>query len=130
MTVKEFLDAGDLSAAIRQSSEDVKAAPLDHAKRTFLFELLCCAGDLDRAAKQLDVMGGENSDREIAVQRFPCRNSPLPSHPVAWRRGRDRRRNKAARTRTSVSHGPAAPLSRPRCSAGWLRKGLRHREIP
>ena len=70
MTVKEFLDAGDLSAAIRQSSEDVKAAPLDHAKRTFLFELLCCAGDLDRAAKQLDVMGGENADREIAVQRY------------------------------------------------------------
>src|ERR1035441_3244280 len=72
MTAKGFLDTGDLSAAIRQSSADVKAAPLDDAKRTFLFELLCCAGDLDRAAAQLDVVGGESSDREIAVQ--PYRN--------------------------------------------------------
>lgn len=72
MTVKELLDAGDLAAAVRQSGADVKEAPLDHTKRTFLFELLCCAGDLDRAAKQLDVVGGQNSDREIAVQ--PYRN--------------------------------------------------------
>jgi type VI secretion system protein ImpE len=70
MTVKEFLDAGDLSAAIRQSSADVTTAPMDQAKRTFLFELLCCAGDLDRAAKHLDAVGAEGADRETAVQSY------------------------------------------------------------
>ncbi len=73
MTAKELLDAGDLSAAIAQVSAELREAPANTAKRTFLFELLCCAGELDRAAKQLDVIGTEGTDRELAVQ--PYRNA-------------------------------------------------------
>jgi len=72
MMVKELLDAGDLSAAIDQIGANLRAEPTDRVKRTFLFELLCCAGDLDRAEKQLDVVAAESSDRDIAVQ--PYRN--------------------------------------------------------
>jgi type VI secretion system protein ImpE len=72
MKAKEFLDAGDLAAAIAQVGAELKAAPTDGPKRTLLFELLCCAGDLDRAVKQLDVIGAESSDRDLAVQ--PYRN--------------------------------------------------------
>src|ERR1035441_1114961 len=72
MTVKELLDAGSLSAAIAQISTDLREAPADRVKRTFLFELLCCAGDLDRAEKQLDVVAAEGAARDIAIQ--PYRN--------------------------------------------------------
>lgn len=72
MNGKELLDTGDLAAAITQVGEEVRAAPMDIAKRTFLFELLCCAGDLDRAAKQLDAIGAAGSDHDLAVQ--PYRN--------------------------------------------------------
>src|SRR5262249_33723938 len=37
---------------------------------TFLFEMLCFAGDLDRAAKQLDAIARGGADSEIAVQRY------------------------------------------------------------
>ena len=72
MTVHQLLDAGDLSSAIAQIGQELKTSPGDYAKRTALFELLCCAGDLDRAAKHLEVMAGENTDRAVAVQ--PYRN--------------------------------------------------------
>jgi type VI secretion system protein ImpE len=72
MTVHQLLDAGDLPSAIAQVGQDLRTSPGDYAKRTALFELLCCAGDLDRAAKHLEVMAGESTDRAIAVQ--PYRN--------------------------------------------------------
>jgi type VI secretion system protein ImpE len=70
MTGKELLDAGDLAGAISQLSAELRIAPRDNAKRTFLFELLCCEGDLDRAAKQLEAIGTESSERDLAVQRY------------------------------------------------------------
>ncbi len=70
MTAQELLQTGQLSAAILQVTEEVKAKPADFHGRTFLFELLCFSGDLDRAAKQLDVIAQENADSEMAVQRY------------------------------------------------------------
>jgi type VI secretion system protein ImpE len=69
---QEFLRAGKLSAAIEHVSREVQANPLDYRKRTFLFELLCFAGDLDRADEELEVVGQQSSDSELAVQ--PYRN--------------------------------------------------------
>ena len=70
MDAHELLKAGQLSAALTQVTEEVKAKPADTQGRTFLFELLCFSGDLDRAAKQLDVLGGASADSELAVQRY------------------------------------------------------------
>ncbi|MBV9504958.1 MAG: hypothetical protein JO323_08135 [Acidobacteriia bacterium] len=72
MTVNQLLDSGDLNSAIAQVAQEVRTNPVDSANRTALFELLCCAGDLDRAAKHLEVIAAENTDRAIAVQ--PYRN--------------------------------------------------------
>jgi len=72
MNGKQLLDSGDLAAAIAQVGAELRAAPEDAAKRTFLFELLCCAGDLDRALKQLDALAAESSERDLAIQ--PYRN--------------------------------------------------------
>ena len=70
MTAKELFDAGDLPAAIAKVGDELKNDPGDLKRRTFLFEMLCFTGDLDRANKQLDVMGRGGAESEIAVQRY------------------------------------------------------------
>jgi len=54
----EFFQSGRLQEAIQALGEEVRNAPLDAKRRTFLFELLCFAGEYDRAEKHLDVLGG------------------------------------------------------------------------
>jgi type VI secretion system protein ImpE len=48
--------AGQLQPAIEALGVELRKQPLDARRRTFLFELLCFAGEYDRAAKQLDVL--------------------------------------------------------------------------
>lgn len=67
---KELFDAGQLDAAIAELTREVKARPTDMHLRTFLFELLCLAGDWDRADKQLDVIGNQSTQAEIGVQIY------------------------------------------------------------
>jgi type VI secretion system protein ImpE len=40
---------------------------MDTARRVFLFELLCFQGDLERARKQLDVIGSQSGDPGVAL---------------------------------------------------------------
>jgi type VI secretion system protein ImpE len=70
MNAKELLDAGQLSAAIEQVNQDVRAHPTDSRQRTFLFELLCFAGDYPRAERQLDVIGQQQAAAEVGVQVY------------------------------------------------------------
>jgi type VI secretion system protein ImpE len=53
--------AGRLDEAIEAAGAELRMQPLDAKLRTFLFELLCFAGDFDRAEKQLAVLGGQSS---------------------------------------------------------------------
>ena len=62
MVGADLLKAGRLSEAIERVAEEVKARPGDTAARTFYFELLALSGDLDRAAKQLDVLANETGE--------------------------------------------------------------------
>ncbi|MBV9928135.1 MAG: avirulence locus temperature-dependent protein secretion protein [Acidobacteria bacterium] len=68
--VKELFDAGELGAAVEELTHQVKAKPGDAAGRTALFVMLCFAGDLDRAEKQLDALGRESVEREVGVQVY------------------------------------------------------------
>jgi len=70
MNAKELLEAGHLSAAIEQLNQDVKAHPADGRLRTFLFELLCFAGDYGRAERQLDVIARESANAEVGAQFY------------------------------------------------------------
>jgi len=70
MTAKELLDAGKLSAAIEQLNKEVKARPADSRLRVFLFELLCFAGDYQRADRQLEVIGHQSTTAEMGVQAY------------------------------------------------------------
>jgi type VI secretion system protein ImpE len=70
MKAKELLDAGRLLEAIEQLNQDVRSHPTDSRLRIFLFELLCFAGDYQRAARQLDVIGQQEATAEVGVQVY------------------------------------------------------------
>jgi type VI secretion system protein ImpE len=67
---KELLEAGNLTAAIEQLNHDVRSHPTDPQLRTFLFELLCFAGDYQRATRQLDVLAHQSVAAEVGVQAY------------------------------------------------------------
>lgn len=56
------LDAGNLGAAIEAAIRLVKTNPTAEAARTFLFELSCFSGEWDRAEKQLEVIGHQDTN--------------------------------------------------------------------
>jgi type VI secretion system protein ImpE len=56
MTAQSLFQAGRLDDAIGALSAELRSNPTDSQRRTFLFELLCFAGNYDRAEKQLDIL--------------------------------------------------------------------------
>jgi type VI secretion system protein ImpE len=70
MTAEELLKAGHLLATVEQLNQEVRSRPTDIQRRTFLFELLCFAGDYQRAERQLDVLGHQSATAEIGVQVY------------------------------------------------------------
>ncbi len=67
---RELLKQGQLSKAIAQLTQDVKSKPTDVPSRIFLFELLSFDGDLDRAAKQLEVVGHQSVEMQVGTQIY------------------------------------------------------------
>jgi len=63
-TIQQLLQSGHLDEAVKALTTEVRDDPTDPRRRTFLFELLCFAGDYSRAEKQLDVLsqGGPQSE--------------------------------------------------------------------
>jgi type VI secretion system protein ImpE len=59
--------AGELSGAIASLSTELRSHPTDAGRRTFLFELLCFAGEYDRAERQLDVIAGAGREAEMGA---------------------------------------------------------------
>lgn len=56
MNARELFQAGRLTEAVQAIAAEVRDNPTDARRRTFLFELLCFAGDYDRAEKHLHVL--------------------------------------------------------------------------
>lgn len=56
MDALSLYQAGQLREAIEALGGELKKQPLDTRRRTFLFELLCFAGEYERATKQLDIL--------------------------------------------------------------------------
>src|SRR5208282_5316033 len=67
MSVQELFRAGRLADALKALSSEVRDNPTDARRRTFLFELLCFAGEYERADKQLGVLGQGGPSSEIGV---------------------------------------------------------------
>ena len=66
-TARELYHAGQLGAAIHALGAELRDNPMDVRRRTFLFELLCFAGEYDRAQKHLDVLAEQGPDSAAAV---------------------------------------------------------------
>ncbi len=67
MSSQELFQAGRLSDALKALTAEVRDNPTDARRRTFLFELLCFAGDFERADKQLEVLGQGGPSSELGV---------------------------------------------------------------
>jgi type VI secretion system protein ImpE len=62
--------AGQLKAAIEALGDELKKQPLDAKRRIFLFELLCFAGEYDRAEKQLNVVSDTNAQAAAGAMLY------------------------------------------------------------
>jgi type VI secretion system protein ImpE len=67
MRAEELYRAGRLDEAIEAVGLELREAPGDTRRRTFLFELLCLAGNYDRAEKQLDVLARAGAEAEAGT---------------------------------------------------------------
>ena len=67
MKARDLYKSGQLTEAVAAAVADVKVKPQDAAARSFLCELLCFAGDLERADKQLDTIGTQSPEAMVGV---------------------------------------------------------------
>lgn len=67
MTPEQLYEAGRLDDAITELSGRLRESPLDSRSRTFLFELLCFAGDFDRAEKHLNFLADQSPDAQMGA---------------------------------------------------------------
>jgi type VI secretion system protein ImpE len=67
MNPSELYQAGQLTAAIEAEIAEVKKKPTDGNARFFLAELLCFAGEWDRADKQLDTVAQQTPELAIRI---------------------------------------------------------------
>ncbi|MBN1566665.1 MAG: virulence protein SciE type [Acidobacteria bacterium] len=56
MDAKVLFQEGKIEEAVQALATELRSDPTDVRRRTFLFELLCFMGELDRAEKQLDIL--------------------------------------------------------------------------
>lgn len=64
---KELFKAGKVREAIEVLTAYLREHPSDTVQRTFLFELLCFAGEFTRAEKQLAVLASGSPDKETGA---------------------------------------------------------------
>jgi type VI secretion system protein ImpE len=70
MNAKELFQTGQLDEAIAAAVEHVKRHPKDIGQRNFLCTLLCFAGNIERADKQLDAIGQQELKAAAEVALF------------------------------------------------------------
>jgi type VI secretion system protein ImpE len=62
--------AGHLREAIEALGDELKKQPLDTKRRTFLFELLCFAGEYDRAIKHIDILSDSSPEAAAGAMLY------------------------------------------------------------
>ncbi len=70
MNAKDHYEAGRLSEAVAAAVEEVKRHPADVNRRGLLAELLCFAGEMERADLQLDAMGHQDPQVMMGIAMF------------------------------------------------------------
>lgn len=67
MNARELFKAGKLNEAVQALGAEVREHPSDTQRRTFLFELLCFAGDYERADKHLELLGEGGQQTQLGA---------------------------------------------------------------
>ncbi len=67
MHARQLFQSGRLDDAIDALGAEVRDNPTDAQRRAFLFELLCFAGNYDRAEKQLAALGRAGKNAELGA---------------------------------------------------------------
>jgi len=70
MSVQDLLSAGKLQEAVQSLGVEVRDHPDDSRRRTFLFELLCFAGEFGRAEKHLALLSDANPDAAMGALMY------------------------------------------------------------
>lgn len=70
MDPKQLFQDGKIDEAIQALTASIRANPTDAGLRTFLFDLLCFQGNLERAVKQLDLIADASPDSQTAAMTF------------------------------------------------------------
>ena len=70
LTPGQLFEAGRLNEAISTLSAELRARPTDLNRRGLLVELLCFDGQLERADKQLELMGVQDASSAVGVALF------------------------------------------------------------
>lgn len=70
MTPKQLFQAGKLNEAITALGAELRDNPTDTQRRTFLFELLCFAGEYDRAEKHLNLLGDQGQSAQLGAVMY------------------------------------------------------------
>jgi len=70
MNATELYQAGQLSDAVSALNEVLKKNPTDQSARGFLAELLCFAGNVDRADKQLETLLQQTPEAAVGLSLF------------------------------------------------------------
>jgi len=67
VTPDELLRGGQLDEAIAALGAELRIHPDNAQRRTFLFELLCFAGEHERAQKQLDIVASASKEARLGA---------------------------------------------------------------
>lgn len=70
LDANELYRAGKLDEAIQTLGASLRDNPTDTQRRTFLFELLCFAGEYDRAEKQLDALAQGGKTAQLGALQY------------------------------------------------------------
>ena len=70
MNANQLYQAGRVEEAIQALGSALRADPSDVRARTFLFELLCFAGQYDRAAKQLEIIADSGKEAGLGAMLY------------------------------------------------------------
>lgn len=70
MIAEQLYQAGRVDEAIQTLGSTLRSNPADVRARTFLFELLCFAGEYDRAARQLDVVADSSKEAGLGAMLY------------------------------------------------------------
>jgi len=106
MQAQTLFREGKLSEAIASAGALLRENPADSRLRTFLFELLCFAGDFDRAEKHLHLLGTGSGDKDREV-------GALLYHAALH----------AERTRTEMFEKSETPITSPASTPGGVLNG-------